>query len=140
MIKNVSAGAWFTRCSSTSFRALQPCFIVWSTYKRKKKSLEGKFLQTQHCAKTYQKVVIRYLCLKIVVSLAYHSCDFGKGKLVPEVLIPTQGLGFVQQSQSLGIVLLFTSQTGQIDQTSWYNTLVSKHLNRNSLNQKLNQL
>lgn len=68
-----------------------------------------KFLQTQHCVKTHHKAVILYLCLQIFISL---------GELVPEVLVPTGGLGFVQQNPELGMVLLFTSQTGQIEQTS----------------------
>lgn len=56
-----------------------------------------------------------YLCLCILVSLSYYSSDLGEGEMIPELIIPTQGLGFFQQDQSLGMVVLFTSQSGQTE-------------------------
>lgn len=78
--------------------------------------------------------MILYLGVCILVFLAHNSSDLGEGELVPELLIPTQGLGFVQEDHSLGIVLLITSQNSQTEQTFSYCFLVSELLNRESYN------
>lgn len=83
--------------------------VLQSDQPIKEKKPWGKILANTTLCKDSSKVVILYLCLQIFVSL---------GELVPEVFVPTGGLGFVQQNPELGMVLLFTSQTGQIEQPS----------------------
>lgn len=78
-----------------------------------------------------------YLGVCVLVSLAHYSSDLGEGELVPELLIPTKGLGFIQEVQSQGIVLLFTSQNGQTEQTSSHCFLVSELLNRHTFKKEL---
>ena len=75
-----------------------------------------------------KKGVVLYLDVCVWVSLAYYSSDRGEGELVPELLHPPQGPGCVQQDQSLGVVLLFTRQNSQTEQTPSHCFLVSKLL------------
>lgn len=77
--------------------------------------------------------MVLYLCACSSFCLAQDSRDLGVRELVPELVIPAQDLGFVQEDQSLGIVQLFTGQNGQTKQTSCHCFLVPEFLGRQKL-------
>jgi len=56
----------------------------------------GNILSTKVSNYTPDFVSFYHLGLWVLASQAYDSCDLGKSEAVPELVIPTHGLSFVQ--------------------------------------------
>ena len=77
VMKNVISGTRFTRRFNASWRASQPCLIIWSTYERQEGSGKHSLLNDKFIGYHYRMIMILYLGVSMSVSLAYYNLDLG---------------------------------------------------------------